>query len=362
MEKTRSKIEITMNLNKNLYIPPKNLPPNETPFTLCIKQNSPLFSSDIIPEDGAKRFFTCGWEYFCNNYYKRAHLTNPHIYEVILQDTVCKIFIDVDYKFNGETDSFDCEKHVDAIKKHAQEVFQELFSIDTQIEYIELDSSRPNKFSKHIIWQLFVQDIKQVEKVVQKIIEKDPENNSKLIDSTIYNKSRSFRLVYSSKMGRNKKRLMPNGSDELTYDPKLVFKSMVTTFIPKGTITNLIDDTYPESLYNIFENENELGTESKYSISSRSGVSQDSIPPKLNEFFDSIGAVVRSVSANDDTKVIYFILGELTCPWTQRVHKSNNTYFTLNCKTAKGYFKCADGDCPCVTFDTVDLWYIWNDQ
>ena len=273
----------------------------------CINSNLPVFSRDI-GKNGEKAFFVCEYNYFIKKYYK--NLKQKHVYEVVQFDKPTKLFIDFDCKKINKVQEFNIEINnvIDDVKQKCIHLF------NVCPEFIILDSTSNNKLSKHLIFDIVFQNVAQIKAFIFENL-----NETKFLDKGIYTRNRSFRLVFSSKKEKNIKLLPLNQSSD--YNESVV-KNTLLQFIPHN--------------FNIYE----------YNFENLQSVKL------LNNCIPNNNTCVigTEVSTKESEEFIHVILKNMYCPFSQKIHKSNNTYYTTIKKTGLSWFKCADPECPPIMF------------
>lgn len=275
----------------------------------CLKENKPVFSRDI-GNNGIKSFFCCDYTFFCHHFYK--NLKKRHIYEVLQTNVPTKIYLDFDCKkVNLKNDFFDeINNVISTIKREIKKLF------NFECNEIRLNSTSEQKLSMHVIFNFCFKNVEQIKHFVLKFCDE-----AKFLDKSIYTKNRSFRLIYSSKQGKNEKLLLEN-NDKDEYNSEIVMQTLLQNFKK-----NKVFD---------FKNNNQSETQiSAFSYSSNTNV------------FLPFGDLI-SVKENKDC--ILAIVKNVYCPFKQKVHKSNNTFFTKIKSNGFSFYKCSDSDCPGIYF------------
>lgn len=312
----------------------------KTKLFQCIESGLPVFSRDV-GADGKKAFFACGYEYFVETLYRKPHMR--HSYEVLQGTLPTKIFFDLDcYTGNGVDFENQFKCFLGVVKRDVEERWGE------GVECHVLDASTTKKYSKHVIFDIFLPSIHNVKEYVEYLLTL---GSFTVVDTSVYTNNRSFRLAYSTKMGHENPLLLEGAS--LTYDPINVIKTMVQVrpnehyigkwkHLPKKVVS------FTTKL-------------KRKTISGGFGVNvEDSVSniDNVKLFINSLGGVIKS--ARVENEYVYFIVGSLKCPWNGKCHKNNNTYFTINTITWNSWFKCSDEECPSIVYKKTNLLWTIN--
>jgi hypothetical protein len=219
-----------------------------------------------------------------------------------------------------------------------------------------LEASTDKKLSRHVILEVFLENIPTVKSFVEHVIEKTP---CEYVDLKVYTRNRLFRLIHSYKCGKPKNSaLRLPGVDG--YDPIHVFKTMIQAMLPPhyaGPFDKIKDEVATSVTYIAIRSAVSSG-------STRNGYSgchgTAGVPDSLSGFITSFsaGGVVLSCKENDS--FISCIVGDKQCPWKQDTHKHNNQYFTIIKSVMRGYFQCADPECTMTPYGHVDVSCLWR--
>lgn len=159
--------------------------------------------------------------------------TNKHLYEVITQDTPCRLYFDLEYSkvFN---DNIDDNMLLNEFRQELASDLKNFYNVDLDAsKIIDLDSTTDKKFSRHWIIDLdengLFEDAPTVGRFVKRLVgrlaeevatnqlqtrcptlsqhlfvkTKDPNKSSCFIDLGVYTRNRLFRCYASSKFGKS---------------------------------------------------------------------------------------------------------------------------------------------------------------
>lgn len=308
----------------------------------CIASGIPAFAADIS-FDGKKKYFSCGYEFFCTNYYKNTIVKN--MYELLQYDKDTKIYIDMDSKDVGNALLFDdeCKRIVTYIK--------DMLGDDT-IRVYHLDASSDTKLSYHIIFEYFMPSVGDVMGLVMHACDAC---DTKYVDKGVYTKNRVFRLLYSNKFGKSSSsRLRVIGAGE-DYDVEMVFRTLIQARMPPhyhDSIFNNYDGLCRKvtPLVDILPSVSVSPSCHRHMSATISGFGSS---PQFLKFIELYGGLLLSCKENDN--FIMCIVGDKECGHKQTKHKSNNQYFTIIKSTMMGYWKCSDPDCNPSNYDEVSM-------
>jgi len=321
----------------------------------CIQSELPVFSRDC-GEGGEKSFFACGYLHFVDVLYRKKHMR--HTYEVLQwADRPTKLFFDFDHFIVSGEDTVDFERLVQRFLEHVSKDITERFNYDVPPEMIILDASTDKKKSRHVIYQFYLTDMQAVKDYYEHLMGSfsfsTPEE-AKVVDPGVYTRNRSFRLIYSSKYGK-KNVLQVVGRDSADqYNPTDVIKSMIQVRAAphyRGPYKALLTPTVHHFKAGAASRKRPRGDSPRGDCRY---VPPENLPAGVLDYIKDQGGVVRT-GHQDGDKFMSFIVGGLRCPWVQRVHKSNNTYFTISLTTGMSWFRCADSDCPNMHYSKVKL-------
>lgn len=290
-----------------------------------------------LDETGRKGFLCCGYKMFVEKYYREKK--QKCFYEIVRENVPVKFYLDVesvDPQTMGLWDQF---------KSRLESFFHENYGCDPEITV--LDSSTPEKLSKHVIVQMFFYTVVHVSTVVVEFMEYAPEFVP-IIDPAVYTKNRCFRILYSSKFGKNRP-LKLDGCCEQEYDHYDLFKTLICPFIPRGMWTSLVRGDYNPFLYTLHRPSIKLAPENPRKRSHPSEhVGILDIPRYVRTYLETVcGAKIVSVHKREDNS-LFFIL-DLVCPWKGEVHKSNHQFCTISAD-GEAFFICSDSNCPRVIY------------
>jgi hypothetical protein len=343
----------------------KDHPTGQSPQYQCIETGLPVFARDI-DTTCKKTYMACGYEHFCFKHYTKHNDRTRHMYELLQELKPTKIYCDFDHENVADADDFkrSIEQFIKAVLKTLPERCRGLEGV--VVPFYILEASTSSKLSRHVIFECYLENIPTVKAFIDFVLTTCP---CPYLDTKVYTRNRCFRLLYSYKYGKSQDSALTICGDS-TYNPLFVFKTMIQArFTPHyhGALS-VMEGELNSTVYHV-----NLTTRVKGSVNGYSGHCATNVPPGLDEFISEfgekglhnhVGGVLLSCKENET--FITCIVGGLRCPWAGRVHKSNNTYFTICKSSLKGWFNCSDLECGgsdgSIPYGHMDMSHIWRDQ
>lgn len=295
----------------------------ESPYMQCIKTDLPVFARDVN-EFGSKTYFASGYNYFMEKLASRY----SHLYELLRDNVPTKIFFDFDLADVSNKENFVIginmfvnTKVLPAIESHWRPGFV------PRVHYLTACTS--TKLSYHVIVDFFLPDVYHVEGFI-----KDLHPVPEYLDMSVYGKkNQCFRLLHSYKFGKSEESALRH------VDPNC-----------QSTIMDTMIQTHKdEKVYDY-----------SHATQPRSRRNSDtySIDVDVDKFLKQYGEEVRASTKSGNESFDRFIVLGMICPHVKRRHVHNNTYLTINKQTMKGWFVCADKECPDTHYEEFDkaLW------
>eukprot|EP00834_Sanchytrium_tribonematis_P001888 NODE_50_length_31184_cov_0.705099.p9 type:complete len:365 gc:universal NODE_50_length_31184_cov_0.705099:4712-5806(+) len=302
-------------------------------------QNVHVFSREQS-QSGKRQFIVDTIENFYQTY---IELDEKHFYELIPIASPCHLYFDLEFytKYNMELNGNELlELFIQQLKLFINlQIHREVKDI------VVLDSSRDEKYSKHLLIHLenaifksnwdclnlvnnFLSDCELVGKSFKVNIENDVSN---FCDLSVYSKNRQFRLFLSSKFGGNT--ILSIDNEALSVE---TFKKTLITYCP-SRIYNDIIEIQPKYLSipkrKILKSDNNFDFEEGSSCASLDTYMRSKLPGTINK-------ILRKPNS-----IIFSIVGNRFCERIGREHKSNGVYYVVNVKNGNYYQACHDPDC-----------------
>lgn len=306
---------------------------------------------------GCRRYVTASYEAFWRFYSQQIRRdAQVHYYEVIRESAPCKLYFDLEYN-QGVNGNVQGDVLVDELIAACGE--KSGISL-TRRDAVELDSTSPKKFSRHLIFEdIAFHDNIQAGEFVRCVVEelagrdralvmvrKEDGSETPFVDLGVYTKNRCFRLVGSSKFGK-RRRLMPYGQSEgrVSMSKEYFMKSLAGN-VGKGVtlrgepcvLRSMTSRGMPGD-----------GDRKRFAGLRRSG--GGSGHRYLDEYVHSIiekeGGGINSVIETEGSDSFVFAIkgGYKFCANVGRHHKSNNVMLIADLKSRCMYQKCFDPDC-----------------
>jgi hypothetical protein len=317
---------------------------------VCLDTLCPVFSRDL-GEGGAKTFFACGYELFCTRLYRKPALRN--VYEVLQFHKPTKVYFDFDYYLTSDEGREQAlvwfELTMFHFLDHVKALLAERFGLlPTEIKLYILDASSMSKLSSHVIVDIVLANVPAVKAFFDHALSTFPDEAAirRIVDPLVYTRNRSFRLIYSTKMGKANPLLL-RGAREDAYNPQHVFDTLIQAVVPRHYAGPLASEPHVVRAF-VSDTPNKRRRVNENEIPNASHVDLDEedcpVGAGLKSYLSDLGGIVRSASQNGP--FLSLIVSGTVCPWVGKLHKNNNAFYTVNTKTWVGWFKCSDGDCP----------------
>jgi hypothetical protein len=204
-----------------------------------------LFSEDIAPEKGMKRFFGCNYE----TIYKYARTQKCHLYEHYEADDELKLFIDVDVYIKKIPENTNHKKYLrDLMMKVVLLINGELDKKGIKDPgVIILESNRDDKLSTHLIYPTVSFKNIQCMKIFMMGIKSDLIDDG-LIDLSVYRVG-GLRIMYASKAGKNipLKFMLSRNYDDSKPDKQLFLDTLLLN-LPENHQRVHIDEIGPQKV------------------------------------------------------------------------------------------------------------------
>jgi len=317
-----------------------------------------IFSKEV--NRNSRIFLVCTKEQFYS-FYKELPENLKHYYEIITEDFNVKLYFDLEFLRAGNE-----EKNGPIMVQRLIEIINEVvkgkFNIDSShADVLILDSSTPNKFSNHLIFQnVIFSDFKACKDFVKCVTESfleidfelftviDSHRKFKLmIDSLVYNRNQNFRLLHSYKLGRKYPFKLDKNNTFMCSNPlddRLLFlKSLVCdnlTVNTESTGTNVpVSNNIPVSNSidcSILKNDKSVVCSSKF--------------PEIEKFVKSLigkSGQIRKVSMYENAStskpmIILDIDYYRYCANIGREHRSNHIFYVYDVVNQVIFQKCRD--------------------
>lgn len=312
----------------------------------CIHSGIPVFAKDIM-DGGKKTYFSCGYDHFCTVMYRSKRLR--HVYELLQYEKPTKIYVDFDCCDLSKKKQFD-----DEYNNYCSEMLK-IVGEDTPV-YV-LDACTDKKLSRHVIFECFLENVPEVQKVVEHVLSLSP---CEFLDRGVYTRNRVFRLLYSYKLGKDpSSALRINGTSvDDPYDPEHVFRTLIQAMMNPHYVDGPL--CHLEGLCKVVRtlNYSNKGPSSGryYGTGYTSGYCN--LPPLFSKFIQEYGGVL--LSARENESFISCIVGGKSCPWSDKPHKNNNQFFTVCKNNLMGFWQCSDPECEKIHYEEIDMAFLWR--
>ncbi|XP_074573430.1 uncharacterized protein LOC141829831 [Curcuma longa] len=333
---------------------------------------------------GQRRFLASTYNEFWRRYIGMDSKLRHH-YEVIQEGMPCHLYFDLEFDKKVNADK-DVDEMVDILVSFTYDLLFDKYSIEGNNGWIiELDSSTPVKFSRHVIIRIpkvafkdnlhvgaFVMEmcsritsqrgsVPQVDKLH---VKKDASSSDLqlFLDNAVYSRNRCFRLAFSSKSGKNSF-LLPterfkckNMSKQEVFMESLICR--MDCDCSKFLVCQ-IDADCRKTLCFDFEVQQQAQDVSQYAAFD---VYRSDFPntyttgkspfPALDAFVEYIASSGNALGKirswywfSSHGLIVYSMLRSRYCERIGREHKSNHVMYVADLHRAMYYQKCYDPDC-----------------
>jgi len=183
------------------------------------------FSFEKEGLNGTRKFLAVSYEHFWSVYEQMTW--GRHFYEVIREERPCCLYFDIEFNRDINPTIRECGSElIDVFLEYLSSVTIDTFGIRvTRNDVIDLDSTTPTKFSRHLIVRniifknnqhcgnfvrylmnrLHFDSVNNREKhsqIERLFVKTDKENVSVFVDLAVYSRNRNFRIYKSTKFGK----------------------------------------------------------------------------------------------------------------------------------------------------------------
>ncbi|EFA80172.1 coiled-coil domain containing protein [Heterostelium album PN500] len=322
----------------------------ETFDNLFEELDKKTFSREVS-QSGSREFIVSkSYQSFWNEY----RLTEPkNHYELIEENEPCHLYFDIEYQreYNPQLDGRS-DKVMEVLYYYIILELKQQLNIDSEhSDVLELDSSTPIKFSKHLIWHLKQHCFKSNEHVGRFIkIEK------------------RISLLLNHNNNKDDDDYEENDIDYSQFDKDDL--DILQEVFMASLITNIDQYSKPISVEldpNIISDNNNQSTTSSTITSKNIDMKQQSGYPKLDnyirQYINSRGGknkgYLRSITkvelSNGTVLLRYYVGGNRYCENIQREHKSQHIYLEANLTRNLLIQRCFDVDCKHFKSSELDI-------
>lgn len=311
-----------------------------------------------IDGKGRRKFVVASYESFWR-WYRRCLRRTPtprlHFYEIIREGSACKLYFDLEYLFeyNTEISPQLCLTNLSrAIKEEAKM---------SNLSWLILDSSTKKKWSKHVVInEIGFYDNIQAGEFVAKVIMRMYNSSSVMvrnsdgkevpfIDASVYSRNRCFRIAGSSKFGKTARLLPEDHSKDgarLSIPEELFYNSLCCNV---STQAKLFGSPRPISKYSHSSLTRKRSRGASGNLDEGTNEEPSHETENIDKYIMSIvakdGGGIHSVTSLNGALSYAIKGGYKYCGRIGRHHKSNNVIIIVDIKTRTGYQKCFDPDC-----------------
>jgi len=312
------------------------------------------------------------WQYCCSKPPQERHF-----YEVIREKQPCKVYCDLEFATECNSGR-DGHAMVALLVTRLREEIRAVWGLEVRADtdVVELDSSTPKKFSRHLIIDLpgaAVRNNVMVGDLLSRCLDSreffvnkdlDVDEAVPFVDMAVYSRNRHFRTYLSSKSNKHA-RLLPTDryATRAACAPKALFQASLICHLGPGRAVlegptpmgSRADSTrrrgFQQSFHGLRIDTHQHGT--------TSGLPSDELEQhaqKVSKFIEQAAAIraggapaqVCSVVVCGDGETLAFGLtgpGSHFCENINRMHRSNHAFFIVDLEKGVYAQKCYDPDC-----------------
>ncbi|XP_059486211.1 DNA-directed primase/polymerase protein-like isoform X2 [Neocloeon triangulifer] len=337
----------------------------------CLQHNQHLGVLPFVFHDALRGIRTFVLVHPLELLYRTSKRPLNYFYEIIAADMPSKLYLDLEYdkKTNPNLDGEQMTQTViDCFLQHMNTKM--LLNLNRSM-VIQLDSSNDSKFSKHIIFNTFFsfQNNRAVGDLVQevtqqgqhpelKVLKKDG-SPSCIVDLCVYTRNRHFRILGSTKIGRNAPLVLSDSSKaELALPILNETLKMETLFLMSLVSARHCPVLLYSPLTKIDPRIPRRGKASKKSAVTTTQYDLGSGLPNLDAFFEKILKPVglKKVLSYPGGRIVYSSGPSGFCLNKGTAHQRHRVYWVVIKDLGVFYQKCGDKqDCGnfCSTLQTL---------
>jgi len=369
---------------KRLLGPPigwKNFPRQQEALDYAKTKSNGCMSFTYEQSNGQRYFMVAHPETFWY-YDSRKPQNERHTYEIIPENSPCKLYFDLEFNRNENPESNGIKMLETFVKIIIMFIKQKFDLVCKEEDVLDLDSSTAEKFSHHLIFQSMVFSnncqagyfVRFICCEINKFLSEDHclEDNGcfysgittkdlinlktqqgLFCDESVYSRNRHFRLFKSSKLKKNVPLVLSNTNKyklpevahcEDCFDKQIFLKSLITFGCDDTVLlnfTNITSEIVAESHGDRahFNKKNQSTCQSSYTSSPF---------PRIDRFISNLvfpGKIFKNHYFPSVNKLVYSIVKNRYCGNVKRQHKNNNVKYIVDLNEMYWYQKCYDPDC-----------------
>jgi hypothetical protein len=321
---------------------------------------------------GSRRFVACRWNAFEARYLAQAFPAKRHWYEIIRQDSACRLYFDLEYS-TIKHPLVDPEACTAAWIFVVQFVMERDFGLSiSRKNILELESSTPEKFSRHLIVHLpggvLFATNRHAGRFARAVAVEAKNRNfcwlgdTCIADLAVYTRNRCFRLFLSSKFGKSTALTLASdapfydGGQGKEFSPKVVLRdSLVTPLSYSRTSKCLCVGTEEDRYWGKGATIVRPPGVQEGSKCFSAGSNLPSPFPLIDEHVLStvvngrggvVAGYIRSWKTSREESVVTYDIGRNRfCSRIGRAHRSNHIYIVVDLVEGSVVQKCYDPSC-----------------
>ena len=316
-------------------------------------------------EPGLRKFLVSSSKKDFYYEYMEMNHQDRHFYEMIRESYPCCLYFDLEFCINSNP-SIDGDQMLNHFKITIMDKLCKDFSLDRdQVKVIDLVSTTETKFSHHLIFRIngwmfennaecgiFASTLLDETGNEFLVVNKQQEPVS-LVDLSVYSKNRNFRLVLSSKIGKNAVFSFANMSKNSRISLEMFLESLVC-YKPSQNC-RLLSCRLKSNRTS--QHQASGPKKQPYFNTTKSSLIQSESPyPDLERYLiriieskaqssSSTPRISSYIHYKESQVVVYCILGGRYCERINREHSSNGQFYVADLIKMHFIQKCFDPEC-----------------
>ena len=337
-----------------------------------------VFSFEVDAE-GRRNYVATHAPTFLRERYFGIPVARRHCYELIREHAPCRLYFDLEYKreHNAQVDGGALvDEWLRVVARAVHERYDFVMDESTS-RVVQLDSSTPRKFSRHVIIHLrqphssaplLFRDNRQAGNFVRSILASVRSSSPQFwprgedaspqcfVDDSVYSRNRCFRMLGSSKFGKGVVFTSEKGDDDVE---SLLASLVVPLDLASSNVADVATLSFDDDAPPSESASREHGSQVPRRVTAARPKGFEASPlPLVDDFIRSVatrGGVqgrIRCWSIIDSPErawITYQIASNRWCERIGRAHKSNGTYRVVELLpggAVPGYWQgCHDPDC-----------------
>ena len=324
-----------------------------------------IFSYEInILDPGTRKFLVCSSRR--DFWFEYLELPSRHYYELIRENDPCNLYFDLEFDSTLDANKQrNGEEMVQEFKSLVLVRLQLVYRVEKEaIKVVDLESLSSKKFSRHLIFKIHgwkFENNRECGLFARSLIDEQDQdtffvmdkhgNSVPFVDLGVYSRNRNFRLLLSSKIGKDNQLNFAKTSGMPTEMSKITYEMFQETLVCDGARDIEILPALQPKLA--------APTVSKIHLKHLSSKSMSlsdkhSDYPEIEIYITSLidshlpgsRSFVRSFISYPESKTIIFVIGgSRFCNRIGREHSSNAQFYVVDLFHGTFRQRCFDPDC-----------------